>query len=189
MPLLLQCKQMPEEWRPVVGYEGLYEVSSLGQVRSVDRIVIYPNGKSNRNFKGKLLKQCLNVRNRYHGVRLSKQGKTKLWLTHQLVANAFLGLPLEQHVICHGPKGQFCNEVTNLSWGTMKQNIGPDRVRDGTDSRGEKSSSAKLNKMQVKVIRRLLESKTMTQKEIADIFGVRPGTICDIKKGRTWQHL
>lgn len=82
-----------------------------------------------------------------------------------------------------------CNEITNLSWGTMKQNLGPDRVRDGTDNRGEKSSNAKLNSRQVRVIRRLIESKSMTQEEIGNIFGVTEATIRDIKTRRRWGHL
>jgi predicted XRE-type DNA-binding protein len=67
--------------------------------------------------------------------------------------------------------------------------MGPDRVRDGTDNRGEKQGGAKLNSRQVRVIRRLLESKSMTQEEIGNIFGVARVTITDIKSGKIWGHL
>jgi predicted XRE-type DNA-binding protein len=86
-------------------------------------------------------------------------------------------------------KGRNYHGVDNLSYGTYEQNNGVDRVRDGTDKRGENHGCAKLNEMQVRVIRRLLESKAMTQKEIADIFGVETTTIGHIKRGKTWQHL
>lgn len=175
-----------EEWRPIEGYEGLYEVSNLGRVRSLDRVV--KDSRCERKCKGKLLKLSPNGRG-YLRVVLSKEGKSKQHRIHRLVAIAFLGQPPEGHVVCHGPKGQQCNKITNLYWGTMEQNQGPDRLRDGTDNRGEKSPRAKLNEMQVRVIRRLLESKSMTRKEIADIFDVRPGTIGHIKKGKTWRHL
>jgi len=178
---------MPEEWRPVVGYEGLYEVSNLGQVRSVDRMV--KHSKAHKRFcKGKLLKACLGVRG-YFVVVLNKQGKATMFPVHRLVATAFLNQSPEKNVVCHGPKGKLCNEITNLSWGTYKQNNGIDRVRDGTDNRGEKCGTAKLNAMQVRVIHRLLKSKSMTQKEIADIFGVGPQQISRIKTGKRWQHL
>jgi len=176
-----------EEWRPVVGYEGLYEVSSLGQVRSVARVVKRPNGEQ-RPLKGSLLKPGVH-RQGYLFVILFKEGKRKYCTVHRLVAIAFLGQQPEGHVVCHGSKGIKCNEATNLSWGTYKQNSGPDRLRDGTDKRGEKHHNAKLNEMQVRVIRRLLESKSMTQKEIAAIFGVTQSTIGYIKKGKRWQHL
>jgi len=178
---------MVEEWRPVVGYEGLYEVSSLGRVRSVDRVVVGSRG-CQKPLKGKLLKQHAHPKNIYIKVRLSKEGQDKNWDVHRLVAFAFLGSPPEGHIVCHGPKGRRCNEITNLSWGTREKNNGPDMLRDGTLQHGEKSRFAKLNKMQVKVIRRLLESKTMTQKEIGDIFGVKQVSISKIKVGSTWQH-
>ena len=175
-----------EEWRPIEGYEGFYEVSNLGQVRSLDRVV--EDSRGERKLKGKLLKQ-LQKNAGYYGVGLWKEGKIKQAKVHRLVAIAFLGQPPEGHVVCHGPKGSQCNEITNLSWGTMKQNLGPDRVRDGTDNRGEKSSNAKLNSRQVRVIRRLIESKSMTQEEIGNIFGVTEATIRDIKTRRRWGHL
>jgi len=176
-----------EEWRPIEGYEGFYEVSNLGRVRSLDRVVKGCPGQQ-KPIKGRLLKPLL----RSHGylyVCLCKEGKKKNYFIHRLVAVAFLGQPPEGHVVCHGSKGQQCNKVTNLSWGTYKQNSGPDRVRDGTDKRGEKHGLAKLNEMQVRVIRRLIESKTMTNREIGEIFGVSKQCIKHIKSGRSWKHL
>lgn len=179
---------MPEEWRPVVGYEGLYEVSSLGQVRSVDCVVVSSDGKK-KFLKSKLLKQCKGCSRRaYYIVGLSKEGKTTTQRVHYLVAIAFLGDPPKGHVVCHGPKGSFCNELTNITWGTSQKNSGLDRIRDGTNCPGEKNGRAKLNPMQVRVIRCLLESKTMKQKEIGDIFGVAQTTIGYIKRGESWQH-
>jgi len=175
-----------EEWRPIEGYEGFYEVSNLGRVRSLDRVVESSTGK--RKYKGKMLKPQL-LPQGYLKVDLTKEGKCKKQLVHRLVAIAFLGQPPEGHVVCHGPKGPQCNKVTNLSWGTYKQNSGPDRLRDGTDCRGEKHGRVKLNEMQVRVIRRLIESKTMTNREIGEIFGVSKECIKHIKKGRTWKHL
>jgi predicted XRE-type DNA-binding protein len=175
-----------EEWRPIEGYEGLYEVSNLGRVRSLDRVVKETRGE--RKYKGKLLKPALHLHG-YLRVCLAKEGKKKNHFVHRLVAIAFLGQPPEGYVVCHGPKGQQCNKVTNLSWGTLKQNQGPDRVRDGTDNQGEKCNLAKLNEMQVRVIHRLLESKSMTHAEIAEIFGVKKPTISAIKTGRNWNHL
>lgn len=176
-----------EEWKPVVGYEGLYEVSNQGQVKSLDRIVEYLDKKPSRKFKGKLLKQSLNVQKRYYGVRLSKQGKTKLWLVHQLVAAAFLGDRPEKYVVCHGLKGRLCNEITNLSYGTPEKNAA-DQWRDGTKKYGEKCSWSKLTAAEVTEIKKLHEKGTKG-KDLAMMFSVSRSRICDIVKGRGWTHL
>jgi hypothetical protein len=174
-------------WLPVVGYEGLYEVSNDGQVKSIDRIIVYPDGKQPRKFKGKLLKQCLNVNKTYYGVRLSKQGKTKLWLTHQLVAIAFLGEKPKGYLVCHGPKGKLCNEVTNLSYGTPKQNAA-DQLRDGTKRYGEKCSWSKLTESEVLEIKNLY-FKGVQGKDLAIKFSISRSRVCDIVKGRGWNYL
>ena len=163
-----------EEWRPIEGYEGLYEVSNFGQVRSL--------------IKGKLLKPTESF-NGYYVVNLYLEKKPTTHNVHRLVAVTFLGQPPEGHVVCHGSKGQQCNEVTNLSWGTREKNNGFDKLRDGTDNRGEKNGQTKLTEKQVRVIRRLIESKSMTLKEIGEVFGAARTSISNIKFGRTWGHL
>lgn len=174
-------------WAPIPGYKSLYEVSDQGDVRSLDRIVKYPGGKSDRLFKGKILKQSLHVNKRYYGLRLSKQGKTKLWLTHQLVAMAFLGPQPLGMVICHGPDGQLCNTVKNLSYDTPAKNSF-DQWRDGTKLHGEKCSWSKLTANQVKTIKEEYASG-VRNKELAIKYKVSPSRICDIIKGRGWNHL
>lgn len=174
-------------WKAIPGYENLYEISNTGLVRSVDRIIKYPNNKPSRFFKGKLLKQSLQVNKKYYGLRLSKQGKTKLWLTHQLVALAFLGPREANMVVCHGPEGPLVNTVKNLSYGTHKKN-NQDQWRDKTKIYGELSLQAKLKAKDVLEIVSL-HKEGVKNKEIAFHFNVSPSTICDIIKGRGWKHL
>lgn len=81
------------------------------------------------------------------------------------------------------------NTVDNLCWGTRLENQ-RDRIEHGTSSRGEQNPKAKLNNLQVRVIRHLLSyKKEFTQIEIAAIFNISPSVVCDIKKGNTWKHL
>lgn len=174
-------------WVPIPGYEGLYEVSNQGDVRSIDRLVKYPNGKPNRLFKGKLLKQSLQVKKRYYGLRLSKQGKTRLWLTHQLVAMSFLGPQPKGMMVCHGSLGPFCNTVENLSYGTAVKNS-LDQWRDGTKPHGEKCSWSKLTAAQVKTIKEEYAAG-IRNKDLAIKYNVSPSRICDIIKGRGWNYL
>jgi hypothetical protein len=174
-------------WRSIPGYENLYKVSDQGFVKSLDRLVKYPNGKPARYFKGKILKQSLQVSKYYYGLRLSKQGKTKLWLTHQLVALAFMGPTPQNMVICHGPKGSFVNTLDNLSFGTCSKNSF-DQWRDGTKKHGEKCSWSKLTSADVLEIKKL-RMQGIKNKDIAFYFNISPSRVCDIIKGRGWNHL
>ena len=84
-----------EQWRSVKGYEGLYEVSNLGNVRSVDRATIHKDGKQTTH-KGKLLKIGTDSRKGYRIVYLSKDGKKRTVKVHRLVAIAFISNPLDE---------------------------------------------------------------------------------------------
>jgi predicted XRE-type DNA-binding protein len=161
-----------ENWLPVPEYEGLYEVSDQGRVRNVKT-------------------QCLKIPQTLRGGRVQiglwKNSKRKDFTISSLVAASFIGPRPEGMIVLHGPKGRNYHGVDNLSYGTYKQNNGVDRLRDGTDNTGERNPRAKLNKMQVRVIRRLLESKSMKQKEIGEIFGVTSDAISKINRGLSWQ--
>ena len=102
---------MTEEiWRPIEGYEGLYEVSNTGLIRSLDRFV----GNRNR-IKGKILSIKIE-KNGYCSVALSKYGKMKRYLVHRLVAQEFIpnteGLPQ----VNHKDEDKTNNRVENLEW-------------------------------------------------------------------------
>ena len=89
-----------EEWRPIVGYEGLYEVSNMGNVRSLDRIAKWSNGKQNNGYKGKIKKPSVGEGGRLF-VNLYKNGQCKRFSVSALVASAFLINPLELPCVTH----------------------------------------------------------------------------------------
>ncbi len=120
---------MSEEWRDITGYEG-YQVSDLGRVRSLDRIVPYGKGSSKR-LKGKILKPSDYKSRPYQAIPLSVESKPKLYRVHRLVTRAFLGPCPDGYEVCHGPHGKLDNRLSNLSYGTKSQNQ-LDRYRDGT---------------------------------------------------------
>lgn len=99
-----------EIWKDVVGYEGLYEVSNLGKVRSVSR--------GNRKGRVRVLYQS----GRYLDVVLSKEGKHKTHDVHRLVAMAFIPNPNNKAQIDHIDGNSINNNVTNLRWATPKEN-------------------------------------------------------------------
>lgn len=108
-----------EIWKQISGYEGLYEVSNLGNVRSVERRVW------SRGFyvtlKGKAKKQVIDTRG-YCVVFLFKEGKQKTHRVHRLVANAFIPNPYNKSEIDHINTNKQDNRADNLKWVTPKEN-------------------------------------------------------------------
>lgn len=125
------------EWRPVVGWEGLYEVSTEGQVRSLDKIAAHPYGTQVR--RGKVLWASPNS-NGYLNVTLQSrgEGRRKNRLVHQLVLEAFVGpRPDGMEDTRHLNGVQTDNRLANLVWGTTSENM-QDRVAHGRDPNARK---------------------------------------------------
>lgn len=110
-----------EIWKPICGYEGLYEVSNLGRVRSLDRIVNYNDGRK-RLFKSCVLKAAIK-KNGYLIVSLHKNGEHKTPLVHRLVAKAFIPNPNNLPQVNHINEIKTDNRIENLEWVTCKENL------------------------------------------------------------------
>ena len=169
-----------EEWRPIAGFEGFYEVSDLGKIRSLDRVV------DGRQLKGRMLKFSFDPGG-YRAVVLYKNGSRLNKRVHVLVAAAFLGPRPEGLIVRHGSKGQLDNSPANLCYGTHADNEA-DKVRDGTHNRGERHYQAKLTEADIPEIRSLLAAGK-SQKSIANTFGVSYRTIWVIRQGKAWAHV
>lgn len=112
---------MKEIWKPVVGWEGLYEVSNLGNVRSLDRYVNQLNYK--RFCKGQLLKPTFHKSN-YFIVTLRNSGTQKICKVHQLVMSAFNPKNSNEKLeINHIDGNTKNNNLNNLEWCTHQQNL------------------------------------------------------------------
>lgn len=116
---------MDEIWKPVLGYEGLYEVSSLGRVRSVDRCVV--NNGNIHKLTGRIIKQYLNKNKRCRSyltpmISLSKNGKVRVVKVSFLVCTAFHGKRPKEYQCMHLDGNPTNNNFDNLSWGTKKEN-------------------------------------------------------------------
>lgn len=111
-----------EVWKDVDGYKGIYQVSNLGRIKSLDRCYIMKNGVK-RKAKGRILAQYFDGKKRYFQVTLSKKGKSKMLLVHRLVAFAFVkgykkGLEVD-HKDCNCTN----NNCNNLRWVNRSQNM------------------------------------------------------------------
>ena len=175
---------MQEVWRPVVGWEGLYEVSDQGRVKSLARRYWTEGGRVPHwcNLKARILKPGTNVHG-YLFVVLSRDGEQFTRTVHRLVADAFLGLRPADMDTCHGPLGKLINTPGNLSYGTRQENM-RDCLRDGTHQRGERGSGTKLTQEQVDSIRAL--KGKMTQKTVAAMHGISRSHVSMLWSNRCW---
>lgn len=110
-----------EIWRPVKGYEGFYEVSNRGRVRSVGRWITDKNG-IRRFRKGKILNP-VRTKVGYLHVLLCRDGKPRWFFVHRLVAMAFIPNPEHKPEVNHLNEQKDMNFAENLSWATAKENI------------------------------------------------------------------
>lgn len=112
---------MVEVWKDIIGYEGYYQVSDCGRVRSCERIV--KDSKCTRVFNGKILNPTeSNGKQPYYYVSLSKSGKTRKKMVHVLVAIAFIPNPENKPQVNHKDGNPQNNHADNLEWVTNAEN-------------------------------------------------------------------
>ena len=114
-----------EEWRPIAGYEGLYEVSNLGRVRSLDRIQSRSSWRQRefmQHYKGRILKPQRNNKG-YYTVMLQVHKKYDMRLVSRLVAEAFIPNPNNLPVVNHKDQVPTNNVASNLEWCTTQYNV------------------------------------------------------------------
>jgi hypothetical protein len=132
----------PEQWRPVVGYEGLYEISDCGRVKSVARKVLRRRAGRRDHYITiieRILRPCRVKRGGYFAVQLSKDGIERSYKVHHMVLDAFVGPRLSSR-----SDGRHLNDVptdnrlSNLAWGTRADNQ-HDMLRNGNHANAKKT--------------------------------------------------
>lgn len=111
---------MIEKWKAIPCFQGLYEASNLGRIRSIDREV-HRNGLTSKFIKGKILSPNTQ-KNGYKVVSLSKQGKIQSFRVHRLVALAWIPNPDNLSEVNHLNEDKADNSVSNLSWVSHQEN-------------------------------------------------------------------
>lgn len=157
---------MIEEWRDIKGYEGLYQISNLGRVKSLNRVVICSNGTSHK-IKEKILKNGY-MTSGYLFVVLRKDDKSKNHSIHRLVAKAFIPNPKNCTDVNHIDGNKQNNCLYNLEWCTRSENL-------------KHAVNIGLVKNQCKICRSVIcktYNKTLkfdTMKDCSNYFGFKKG--------------
>jgi hypothetical protein len=172
------------EWRPIPGYEGLYEVSAEGDVRSLPRLIPCASGES-RRFAGRGLTPDPNKWG-YLRVTLHRSGRQKRCGVHELVALAFIGPKPVGAWVLHRDDDKRKNIPGNLYYGTRAENA-KDAIANGRQVRGSRVSNSKLTEADIPSIL-AMRSRGETYKGIGIAFGVATSTIFQICVGKWWKE-
>lgn len=183
-----------EQWRPVVGFEGYYEVSDQGRVKSLARLCPCRPGRRWRKVHERILKP-IPVKTRLDGVQrlivmlqAADRDLVKWCRIHCLVLEAFVGpRPTPQHESRHLNCNPSDNRLVNLRWGTKAENHA-DTLRMDHILRGERHPGAKLTDAQVIEIRRL-RAAGVSGPVIAAKFGITHHLTYMIANRQVWKHV
>lgn len=178
-----------EVWRDIDGYDGKYQVSNKGNVRSVDKLIEYSDGRQIKH-KGKQLKP-LTCKEGYLKVNLWKNNQMRKPLIHTLVAKHFLHDYYEEgYVVNHIDFDRTNNEVENLEWVTQYDNVHHTN-KAGRGSRGIDRETAKLDDESVRYIRKHYKrrDKRFGTAPLAKKFDVNPTLISRVARREAWKHV
>jgi hypothetical protein len=173
------------EWRWVPGYEGIYEVSDEGDVRSVDRVQVFSDGRS-RAYRGQPIKGEID-RDGYRRVWLSRNGEHRKRGVHVLVAGAFIGPRPRGSWALHADDNKSRNVPGNLYYGSQADNAN-DAVANGRQVRGSRVGTSKLKEEDIPAIHEL-RAAGETYQGIGDRFGVTRQMIYQICAGKWWRAV
>lgn len=171
-----------EKWAPAAGFEGLYEVSDMGRVKSLRRAYQRSDGLTGL-LRERILRPATRQRGHLHVV-LRKNGAYHTRTVHRLVLEAFVGPRPRGLVCCHGNGNPQDNRLYNLRWDTPKANSNDARLH-GTGNQGFRNPNARLTTELIIAIR----STAGTNRAVADAFGVNPETVRRIQKGLRWSDV
>lgn len=176
-----------EEWTDIVEYEGIYEISTLGNVRSLERYYIDTTGRR-QHILNKILKPILSG-NGYLSVGLNKDAKPTVYNIHSLMGICFLNKNYlkEGFWINHKDANKKNNRLDNLEVVTPAENYAHAVSLNLCSSIGDRNWNAKLTNSQVAEIREIFKTPYFgLGKELAEQYGVSVGTISEIKNKRHW---
>ena len=165
-----------ELWLPITGYDGQYEISNFGNVRS----------KKSGHFKNKS-KRILNKQ--YYATTLHINGFRKTFKIHRLVAMAFIPNPKNKPQVNHIDGNKLNNHANNLEWCTAKENMIHALKNGLLNSVGVSNYQTNLTERDVQIIRWMSEIGCFSYEQIAEFLSITKSNVAHIVKGRSFKHL
>jgi len=170
---------MEETWKDIPGYEDLYQVSDIGNVRSLG------NGIS-PNSKRRLLR-TKKESNGYMRICLQKNGGRKYLNVHRLVGFAFISNPENKPCINHIDYNRSNNIVSNLEWCTHSENLY--HSSENLSRKGTQNGGCKLKEHQIIEIREKYKGGLINQSELSGQYNVSISLISMIIRNKVWCHI
>ena len=178
---------MSEVWKDIPDFEGSYQVSNMGRVRSVDRVVTYKDGRMGK-YKGRVLKPPINSGG-YKIIKLSNDNRVTNKRVHRLVLEAFKPhVNMEDLQVNHMDGDKLNNHLINLEWVTGRDNILHAYDTGLITNIGEGSPNAILSNADVLEILQRLDTGE-SQRDIALDYGVSQSCISMINRGYNWRSV
>jgi len=175
-----------ELWKDIPGYEMLYQVSNLGNVKSLDRLITYSTGVC-KIHKMKILSP--GIRRGYYSVILQNHGVRKNFTIHRLVAKVFTKNKLQKPEVNHKDGNKLNNRATNLEWVTSSENELHAYRENLCSTIGEGHHKSKLTIKKVIEIRNLYKTGNYSYRKLASVFGVAGSTIGRVVTKQRWKHV
>lgn len=179
---------MKEVWKPIKGFEELYEISNLGRLKILSKT--YYSGRDylvKTVTEGKI-SNMVTPKDRYHTINLTNNCTRKTIRVHRLVAEAFIPNPENKKTVNHINGLKHDNRAVNLEWCTQKENV-QHALKNGLLNivRGEANGASKLKEQDVRDIRKLC--KFLTNNELKKMFNVSESAIRGVVKKIYWKHI
>ncbi len=174
-----------EIWKDIEHYNGVYQISNLGRVRSFNS-----TGSNSSRRKTPIIMKNIKDSKGYEVVNLSKNGSKKMKKIHRLIAKAFIPNPDRKEFVNHIDGNPSNNSICNLEWATSSEN-----KKHGYDIgitkpvMGSKHGRSKLTESDVLTIRDLHKRKIYSNIKIAEIFGISANYIGEIIRRDKWKHI
>ena len=176
-----------EIWKDIEGYEGLYQVSNHGRVKSLARKVRCKNN-SFRQTEDRII-TLKHDKYGYNILVLHNDKKRKTCKVHRLVAKHFIPNPNNKEHVNHKNSIRDDNNVSNLEWVTPRENSIHGIKHGYANCNGEKHSKAKLTNLQAKEIRELYAKGNHTYQQLGDMYGVPKQKIYRIIKRMSYKEI
>ena len=169
-------KLLDEIWKPVIGYEGLYEVSNLGRVKSVKR-------------QGNNIERIIKTwSGKYLTVVLSKNGKSKTHKLHRLIAIAFIPNSNGYKIVNHKNANKHDNRVDNLEWCNYSMNNKHAYMMGLIDQSGENNGNSKITAREAKFIRYIKAiCPEISNGDISRFYGISRSEVGNVVNNLNWK--